>query len=200
MKPANLERFRSRFNETSESVRVVAFVSPTCLVCQYGAGALRVVFDLGQQDNVAGLVSWIPMMDADDRDVATTEAAHLDLAGVEHFWDGERELGDAFSKMLGLTCSAWDVYLLYAPGITWAGDAPPEPTFWMHQLQSARGAPAGLVLNPKSFLERYLGLLGRAGEVTDDLALLFHAYALSVVKADRDKTQPTLEDVASTQA
>lgn len=197
MKTADLERFRTRFNETSESMRVVAFVSPTCLVCQYGAGALRVVFDLGEQDNVAGLVAWIPMMDVDDREAAVTEAARLDLAGIEHVWDGEKALGDAFAKTLGLRCSAWDVYMLYAPGITWEGDVPPEPTFWMHQLQSSRGAPAELVLNPKSFLERYLGLLDRAGEATDDLALLFHAYALSVVKTDRAKLQSTLEDIAS---
>jgi hypothetical protein len=28
---------------------------------------------------------------------------------------------------------AWDVYLLFAPGIRWE-KAPPEPTSWMHRL------------------------------------------------------------------
>jgi hypothetical protein len=33
---------------------------------------------------------------------------------------------------------AWDAYLLFAPGIEW-DEAPPPPSFWMHQLY--RGPP-----------------------------------------------------------
>lgn len=199
MQAVDIGRFRERFNDTSDSVRVVSLVSPTCLVCQYGAGALRTVFDLGKDSAVIGLVAWIPMMDADDLEAAEQEAARLDVPGVEHVWDGEKLLGDAFSTILDLQCSAWDVYLLYAPGVTWSGELPPRPTFWMHQLPSTKGAEPGLMLNPKEFLQEFLRLLGRPEEATDDLALLFHAYALAVVKAERDKAEPTLEDIASTQ-
>ena len=30
---------------------------------------------------------------------------------------------------------AWDVYLVYKPGVKWEGPRPPRPTFWMHQLE-----------------------------------------------------------------
>jgi len=30
---------------------------------------------------------------------------------------------------------AWDVHLLYNPGINWDAQQPPSPTFWMQQLQ-----------------------------------------------------------------
>ncbi len=197
MQRADIERVRGRFNDRSDCVRVVSLVSPTCLVCQYGAGALRTVFDLGEDSDVIGLVGWIPMMDADDLDAAETEAARLAVPGVEHVWDGEKTLGGAFSKTLGLQSSAWDVYLLYARGVTWTGEVPPAPTFWMHQLQSSKGPTPGLLLNPKTFLEQFLGLLGRGDEATEDLALLSHACALAVVKAEREKDQPSLEDVAA---
>ena len=198
MQQADTGTFREQFNAASESVRVVSLVSPTCLVCQYGAGTLRTVFDLGKESDVTGLVAWIPMMKTDDLEVAEREAKRLSLPHVEHVWDGEKVLGDAFAGTLGLRCAAWDVYLLYAPGVTWSQALPPEPTFWMHQLPSAKGAKPGLVLNPKVFLEQFLGLIGRPEEATDDLALLSHAYALSVVKVDRQNVEPTLEDVAST--
>ncbi|MFQ5473665.1 MAG: hypothetical protein ACE5FA_12385, partial [Dehalococcoidia bacterium] len=29
---------------------------------------------------------------------------------------------------------AWDVYVVYEPGFVWDSTAPPEPTFFMHQL------------------------------------------------------------------
>jgi hypothetical protein len=29
---------------------------------------------------------------------------------------------------------AWDIYLFYPPQAVWA-DRPPEPTYWMHQLE-----------------------------------------------------------------
>jgi hypothetical protein len=40
-----------------------------------------------------------------------------------------------FQALINLTTEpAWDVYLVYEPGIEWNGSAPPEPTFFMHQL------------------------------------------------------------------
>ena len=198
MRQADLVAFREQFNRASDAVRVVSLVSPTCLVCQYGAGALRTVFDVAKDSDVTGLIAWI--MKTDDLAAAEREARSLALPGVEHTWDGDRVLGDAFAATLGLQCSAWDVYLLYAPGVGWSEELPPEPTFWMHQLPSTKGARPGLLLNPKIFLEQFLRLIGRPEEATDDLALLLHAYSLSVVKTQRNSAEPTLEDVATAAA
>jgi len=41
----------------------------------------------------------------------------------------------AFGETLDLHDIAWDVYLIYKPGIKWEAQQPPRPTFWMHQLQ-----------------------------------------------------------------
>jgi len=62
-------------------------------------------------------------------------------ARVSHFVDLDTRLGERFGPVLDLPKDqlAWDAFLLFAPGVEW-GDAPPKPTFWMHQLN--RGPPA----------------------------------------------------------
>lgn len=68
--------------------------------------------------------------------------ARIDLQG----WDGSKEIANQFTKTLDLKTSAWDVYLVYAPGEKWSSEKPPTPTFWMHQLSEDQGA------NPKQCL------------------------------------------------
>lgn len=57
---------------------------------------------------------------------------------VQFSWDPERAVGHAFAPVLSLPRrTAWDVYLVYAPGVRWTDAAPPLPTVWMHQLHDA---------------------------------------------------------------
>ena len=45
-----------------------------------------------------------------------------------------RDVGKLFQAPINLTTEpAWDVYLLYPPGVKWT-DGPPTPHFFMHQL------------------------------------------------------------------
>jgi hypothetical protein len=37
----------------------------------------------------------------------------------------------AFTKRLGLSYDAWDVYFVYGPSACWEGADPPSPDFWM---------------------------------------------------------------------
>ena len=53
---------------------------------------------------------------------------------VLQVWDPAAELGVLLKSTLGLTDTAWDVYLVYPTGVTWDDAAHPEPVFWMHQL------------------------------------------------------------------
>jgi hypothetical protein len=49
-------------------------------------------------------------------------------------WNRGKNVGEFFghTPMIVLHDVAWDVYLLYKPGIRWEGQEPPGPTFWMH--------------------------------------------------------------------
>lgn len=62
---------------------------------------------------------------------------------VTHYWDGEKNLGEAYKPVLDLDQTAWDVYLLYPPETDWKAQEPPKPSYWMHQL----GVEAGQSLN-----------------------------------------------------
>jgi hypothetical protein len=133
-------------------------------------------------------------MDGDNEESAQAESGDFPADRVEHNWDPERRFGELFAKTLNLKGVAWDVYLLYAPGVTWSAEVPPEPTFWMHQLPAATGADGKLLLNPGRFSFELMNLLG-IGDAHRawDLAFMLHVKGLGAVK--RERAQSSLEDV-----
>ena len=65
----------------------------------------------------------------------------LDGPRVTHYWNGGRgEVGHQYTETLGIERYAWDVWMAYAPGTTWDGELPPEPSYWQHQLGIDQGA------------------------------------------------------------
>jgi hypothetical protein len=125
------------------------------------------------------------MLQADDAEAARVAAEAFPRDRVEHAWDPDRRAGELFARMLGLRRVAWDVYLLYAPGITWEGEEPPEPTSWMHQLPAAVDAdPMGL-LNTAKLPEQLVPLPGDgAPPLAPDLGLRLHLKGLDAVRGD----------------
>jgi hypothetical protein len=77
------------------------------------------------------------MRDGDSPITATQQADTIRDARITQGWNENRSVGKLFGKTLALHDTAWDVYLLYKPGIKWEAQQPPRPTFWMHQLEGA---------------------------------------------------------------
>ena len=156
---------KEEFNRASDQVRVVAILSPTCGPCQRGRGVVGELFKKYDSDKLRGLVVWLPMKPADNAQAAWTESEKLqDERIIVRGWDGKRSIANLFSKPLKLRKTAWDVYLVYAPGVRWEGTEPPAPNFWMHQLQQA---DQSLCLNPavlSSEVERLLNSERGAGK------------------------------------
>ncbi|MCZ6655995.1 MAG: hypothetical protein O7C67_01750 [Gammaproteobacteria bacterium] len=73
-------------------------------------------------------------MGASKDDVA--EAAALVTGGnATHYWEDSGIVGRLYEKTLGLDgIYAWDVWLVYKPGVRWDAAEPPKPDFAMHQL------------------------------------------------------------------
>ncbi len=160
LSPYRLDALRSAFNKDAGDVRVIALLSPTCPYCQNGQRVVQSVFEKHPNDErLRGFVVWLPMLPTDNQSAAGAQAGSFIDARVAQQWDGDRASGETFAKMLGLKRKAWDVYLLYAPGVKWTGEAPPMPTFWMHQLRADSGADQRVCLNPTVFLNRVDGLL-----------------------------------------
>ena len=90
---------------------------------------------------------WVPMVPGDsalDAVALVSPEKRFALQG----WDSRRSVGEAMAKTLHLKCPAWDVYLLYGPGVQWVSDDAPMPSFWMHQLGKRSGADRRLHLEP----------------------------------------------------
>jgi hypothetical protein len=51
---------------------------------------------------------------------------------------------------------AWDVYLVYPPGVEWNGRTPPRPGYFMHQLNQL---PANRYLDGDTLAARVRGML-----------------------------------------
>jgi len=156
----DLDSLRTAFNRASDQVRVVALLSPTCGACQTGQRVVRSVFTKHPNDpRLRGFVVWLPMLNGDSERAADAQAGAFIDARVAQQWDGERRSGKVVAETLRLKGNAWDVYLLYAPGVKWTREAPPAPTFWMHQLRAETGADQRVCLNPAVFLGKVSDLL-----------------------------------------
>jgi len=104
---------------------------------------------------------FLPMLEEDAVERAQEMAITLRDRRVTQLWDPERKMGELLSRTLGLSETAWDVYLLYPPGPVWEDGAPPRPAFWMHQLDSDSGADLSNRLDASEFSNEVGRLLGR---------------------------------------
>lgn len=78
---------------------------------------------------------WEPILRTDDERSSRKATTLFTDARVINYWAPTQEVGGFFQNPIGLTGEpAWDVYLVYPPGVTWNGDTPPTPEFFMHQL------------------------------------------------------------------
>ena len=91
-----------------------------------------------QIDNLTVHVVWSSQVGAKEKHVAGATGLMED-ARVTHYWDADRVVGSAFQQHIDdLDSPAWDVWMLFAPGIVWEGDGPPAPTWWEHQLSGLK--------------------------------------------------------------
>jgi mercuric ion transport protein len=154
-----VSKLKEEFNRADGKVRVVALLSPTCDACQRGRGVIAEMFDQQRSEKLAGFVVWLPMKPKDSANTAWLESEKLKDERINvRGWDGDRKIGHLFAKPLKLSTTAWDVYLVYAAGVKWEGNQPPQPSYWMHQLQG-QGADRMLCLNPaalSSQVQKYL--------------------------------------------
>lgn len=97
---------------------------------------MQEIFEEIKSEMVKGAIIWMPMLATDNLTAAHGREKLFTVSRIRHYWDQERILGRLLAKTLNLKASvAWDVYLTYPPHHTWDAVLPPEPIFWMHQLE-----------------------------------------------------------------
>lgn len=64
------------------------------------------------------------------------EAAALVTGGnATHYWEDTGIIGKLYESTLEIDGHyAWDVWMVYKPGVLWEKEYPPKPAFAMHQL------------------------------------------------------------------
>lgn len=97
--------------------------------------AVERIFQVYDSPRLRGYVIQQPIIPSD-----APAAAREQLAGLrgeprlKGWWDGQRQIGTAYAATLRFPQRvAWDVYLIYPPGVTWTGAAPPVPLYWLSQ-------------------------------------------------------------------
>ena len=94
----------------------------------------QTVLEAYPQAALSVFVVWVPTLAADSIEAAQEVAALIGDARAVQFYDSTRRIGGAIAASVGgVGAVAWDTYLFYRPGATWA-EAPPPPDRWMHQL------------------------------------------------------------------
>jgi hypothetical protein len=158
-----LQSLISKFNEYEDSIRIVVIVSPTCPDCVRGFEVIKNLFLRFDSKKLRGFVTWVSMLSEDDEEAARKRSDSFSDQRVTQYWDYDRSLARLFAKALHFQRGvAWDVYLLYSPRIIWGEGSelePPEPAFWMHQLDSEPAANQSKRLDPSRFGEEAKFLL-----------------------------------------
>ncbi len=151
MSSLNAEDVRKEFNASSEKVRVVALLSPTCPDCQSGHAAVGRILRKFPSPKLRAIFVWEPMRGGDNAANAAQHAASVQ----------DVRIAKLFGDTLDIHQVAWDVYLVYKPGVKWEGPRPPRPTFWMHQLE---GVDPNLLLcvNPTRLSEEVGKLMAQS--------------------------------------
>jgi len=91
-------------------------------------------------DRLRAYVVWLPMFPGDSQDWANTRSNEFSDRRLSYYWDADRLTGQQWQKVLGISRTAWDVYLLYSADIDW-GNEVAAPSFWMQQLSGVTQAP-----------------------------------------------------------
>ena len=85
-------------------------------------------------------VVWEPILPTDSVGALDDSAEMVkDEWRALQFWDPNAESGKRVKRLFDLKIAnpAWDVYMLYPPGVRWESspnEPAPMPAYWMHQL------------------------------------------------------------------
>jgi hypothetical protein len=146
---SSIERVRSDFNTNKDRVRLFFIVGPSCGTCLMGMDNVNreLVSKIQGDARYKTLVVHVPALMATAADVPGAMEV-MPGPDVIHYWDGDGRTGFSYGSVLNVPF-AWDVWMAYAPGVTWDDPSkPPAPTLWRHQL---REGPPGHELDAATF-------------------------------------------------
>ena len=108
-------------------------------------------------DNLSVYVVWSNQLGANESHLPGAMKLMEDERAL-HFWDEHAFVGTAFAPYIErLQPPVWDIWMLFAPGVTWEEEEPPIPDWWEHQLTVLSHLPDRR-LDPVRFASKALEL------------------------------------------
>lgn len=118
------------------------------------------VLDAVDANDLRVYAIWEPILRSDNHESALKAPKLIPDARVTHYWIDGHDAGEMFQRPIHLKREpAWDVYLVYPPGVVW-GDEVPVPEYFQHQL--AGRLPKELRLDGEVLAQRIRALLAPA--------------------------------------
>ena len=112
------------------------------------------LFKKNESKTLRGYAVWVPVLGGKRKDAKEATRLVPDSRVAQSF-DPGRVTMKLFQDSLDLSEPAWDIYMIYEPGIRWTAKVPPAPSYWMHQLGSAEHSRVdGPYLDAKKFAQR----------------------------------------------
>jgi hypothetical protein len=125
-------------------------------MCRWGFSNIVKTLKKVTDERVRAYVIWLPIFGGDFKGEARKLSSSFRDKRVSYFLDPESSTGKQFERVLKTgRYVAWDAYLLYATDANWEED-PPQPDFWMHQLDGVTNAPR---LDEATFTARLKAML-----------------------------------------
>lgn len=87
---------RDEFNASSDKVRIVALLSPSCPGCQSGHAVVGRVLKKFSSPELQAILVWEPMRSDDSPAAATQQAEKVQDTRIWQGWNGNRNLGNLF--------------------------------------------------------------------------------------------------------
>lgn len=83
---------------------------------------------------------WTPILGSDTRIVARENSRTYATPNSVHYWTPTQKLAKDLAPVLHMGAGrlAWDIYLLYAPGVIWDRE-PPAPSYWQRKHDIPQG-------------------------------------------------------------
>ena len=124
----------------------------------------RDLLDGNDNPNLRTLIPHVPTLGTTAEDVP--EAAALITGGnTTHYCEETGIVGKLYEKTLGIDgIYAWDVWMVYKPGVRWEDTYPSKSDFAMHQLRSSKVNDVLPYLDSERFAEVVNGHLNEMGD------------------------------------
>jgi hypothetical protein len=111
-------------------------------LCRWGFSSVIKTLQSVSDKRLRAYIVWLPIFGGDFRGQARKLSDSFPDKRVSYFLDPESFSGTLWEEVLKTEREiAWDVYLLYGAGAVWDKVPPPQPAFWMHQLNGVTKAP-----------------------------------------------------------